>query len=205
MWSRVQCHLCQTLAPSRKNINKTTFELVLGDSNMRGITTALSLLLVGCVSYSDHVWTRTDPLRNDIKLVPPEKLSSIGETELEHATALLEKVAFVELGTSELARLGKRSPVVAPGERVFLLRGVSWNRHPPFFRKVFAEKSTKVVYVFGYAWNGEISMPFQKHQSVASPLIVSLDFVPETIIPRAIMGGDAVFMQKRGAFHEDDK
>ena len=171
---------------------------------MKTIALLLSVLLAGCVSYSDHVWTRPDPFRNNIKLVPSEKLSGVRETEVVHATALLEKVAFVELGTAELARLGKRAPVMAPGEKAFLLRGVSWNRHPPFFRKVFVEESTKLVYVVGYAWNGEISSPFQKHQSVASPLIVSLAFVPETIIPKAIMGGDAVFMQKRGASHEDD-
>lgn len=171
---------------------------------MKTIALLFSLLLAGCVSYSEHVWTRSDPFQNNIKLVPAEKLSGVRETEVEYATSLLEKAAFVELAAADLARLGKRAPVMAPGERVFLLRGVSWNRHPPFFRKVFVEESTKLVYVVGYDWNGEISIPFQKHQSVASPLIAALTFVPETVIPKAIMGGDAVFMQQRGALLEND-
>jgi hypothetical protein len=172
---------------------------------MRTFLFVFSLLAAGCATYEPHVWTRPETLSASAMPIPVEKLSGINDTELEPATALLENTEYVELSATEATRLAKITPEAAPGERMFLLRGLSWDNHPPHFRKVYVEHSTKAVYVVGYSWNGEILIPFRKRSSVASPVIASLAFVPNTVIPKAVLGGDAVFAHARGALHESNK
>jgi hypothetical protein len=171
---------------------------------MRTVLFAFSLLAAGCATYEPHIWTRPEPLSVSATPVPVEKLSGVRDAELEYAVALLENAEYVELSATDATRLAKNTPAAAPGERMFLLRGLSWNNHPPHFRKVYAD-STKAVYVVGYTWNGEILIPFQKRSSVASPVIASLAFVPTAVIPKAVLGGDGVFAHAHGALHESNK
>jgi len=134
--------------------------------------------------------------------LPAPKLRGVLPARVEDANALLVQAEFVELDAATSARLAGGTLETVPGESIYLLRGVSWGRHPPHFRKVYVEHATRMVYVVGYTWGGEVLVPFREIRSVASPVIASLPFVPMRVMPKAVLGGDAVFAQARDALQE---
>ncbi len=129
-------------------------------------------------------------------------MRGVRDTELSSAVARLAKVDYIELTEADMRRFAKRLIEPSDGERIYLVRGISWVNHPPQFRKVYTDESRNALYVVGYTWGGEILTPFKKHVSVASPVIVSITFTPSVVIPKAVIGGDTVLAHAHGALHE---
>ena len=169
---------------------------------MKRVLIVLILAVAGCASYEPHVWSRPEKPESSVKPIAADRLRGVRDTELSYAVTLLANVDYIELTEEDVKRLAKGSIEPSDSEKIYLVRGVSWLNHPPHFRKVYIDESTKALYVVGYTWGGEILIPFQKRVSVASPVIVSIMFTPSVVIPKAVIGGDTVFAHARGALHE---